>query len=346
MILRANIDATDSLPTALAVPTQKRGGLDYPVDAWDLIQFGRSPDRWVNTPKPEPDERPDFSEIIRMLHLTPHLAPAHYIQRPATYTAMFNVCPTCGSASAARICRTCNQARTNVTEQRSWSHSAKYCASWTQDATSRHLRIVAMEQWEKAANAVARLNSDTEIADLLNQSTKQLALSGTWQDNETGLEIPLRALLSYAPTGGRSHDDKLGSLSVTRDASPLAWSAAAYNQGKHIAAALKQDLYAAATSDPRPTHVWVLVERDEPNIIGRRRTTPEMLIAGRTALDDLMAAYAKCLKTGTWPMFDPNLPGAQESWSQFHLEPWMTQGDGRAATYFGVTNAPSVLRNN
>jgi len=108
----------------------------------------------------------------------------------------------------------------------------------------------------------------------------------------------------------------------------------------------KQDLFAAATNDPRPTHVWVLVERDEPHIIGRRRTSPEMLIAGRTALDQLMAAYAKCLKTGLWPAFDPNLPGAQEAWSPFHLEPWMTQGDGGATAFFGVTNAPPLPNGN
>jgi hypothetical protein len=346
VIIRASITATDSPPRSLAIPDQSRGARDYPLDGWDLLAFGRSPDRWVNTPKPEPDERPDFGEIVCMLHLTPQLAPAHYIQRPATYQAMFNVCPNCGSASAAKICRACNAARTNVTEQRPWSASAKYCAAWTEDAHRRNLRIVPVDAWDKAATAVARLNADSEIADLANQSAKQLCLSGVWHDPETNLEIPLRAMLSYAPLGGRSHDDKLGSLTITRDASPLAWSASAYNRGRHIVAALKQDLYAAATSDPRPTHVWVLVERDEPHIIGRRRTSPEMLLAGRTGLDDLMAAYAKCLKTGLWPTFDPNLPGAQEAWSRFHLEPWMTQGDGRAATYFGVTNAPSLVQHN
>ena len=97
-----------------------------------------------------------------------------------------------------------------------------------------------------------------------------------------------------------------------------------------------------ATDDPRPTHVWTLVERAEPHIVGRRRTTPEMLIAGREALAQLMAAYAKCLATGKWPAFDPELPGALEAWSQFHLEPWMTQGSGGASNFFGVTNAPTL----
>ena len=346
MITTAAVTGTNAPPTALAIPAQTRGEPDYPVDGWDLLAFGRSPDRWVNTPKPEPDPKPDFSELVRMLHLTPQIAPAHYIQRPATYQAMFNVCPSCGSASAARICRACNLARTNVTEQRPWTGTAKYCVAWSEDAHRRNLRIVPIDAWEKATAAVARLNADTEIADLLNQSSKQLTLTGTWHDADTNLDIPVRSLLSYAPAGGRSHDDKLGSLAITRDASPLTWAGSAYHRGKHIVAALKQDLYAAATNDPRPTHVWVLVERDEPHIIGRRRTSPEMLIAGRTALDQLMAAYAKCLKTGLWPAFDPDLPGAQEAWSAFHLEPWMTQGDGGATAFFGVTNAPSLPNGN
>ena len=341
MIKEASITSYDAPPTALAIPEQQRGDADYPVDASDLIAFGHSPDRWVNTPKPEPGDRPDFAEIVRLMHLTPGIAPAHYIQRPGHYSAMFNVCPACGSASAARICRACNMARTNVTETRPWSANAKYCLAWTDDATKRNLRIVPQETWTRATTAAARLNADSEVADLLTQSAKQLTLTGVWHDAETGLDIPVRSLLSYAPGGGKSHDDKLGTLAITRDASPTQWAASAYARGKHISAALKQDLYAAATNDPRPTHVWVLVERDAPHIIGRRRASPEMLIAGRTALDQLMGAYAKCLQTGTWPMFDATIPGSQNSWSPFHLEPWMTQGDGGAAAFFGVTHAPT-----
>jgi hypothetical protein len=346
MIIRAEITATDSPPQALAVPDEARGALDYPVDAWDLLDFGRSPDRWVNTPKPDQDAKPAFAELVRMLHLTPQLAPAHYLQRPETYQSMFLSCPICGSSSQAKVCRNCKQTRTHVTEQRPWSASAKYCVAWADDAKKRGLRIVPKPDWDKAALAVAHLNADSEVADLVTQSARQLALRGVWHDSETGLDIPLRALLNYAPLGGKPHDDKLGSLSITRDASPLAWAASAYNRGQHVTAALKQDLYAAAAGDPRPTHVWVLVERDEPHILGRRRTTPEMLNAGRQTLADLLAAYAKCLKSGVWPPFDLCVPGSQDSWSQFHLEPWMTQGDGRAQTYFGVNAAAGLHANN
>ena len=129
---------------------------------------------------------------------------------------------------------------------------------------------------------------------------------------------------------------------VTRDASPYAWASRAYKGGTHIVAALLQDLYAAATNDPRAMHVWVLLEREPPHVLGRRRTTPEMLAAGRSARDELMAAYAKCLKTGIWPAFDPLLPGADAAWSEFHLEPWMTQGDGQTGGYFAVSHAPDL----
>lgn len=342
MITRATIVTTESLPTTYAVPHESRGAKDYPVDAWDLIAFGRSPLRWVNTPRPDPDDKPDFSELVRLLHLTPELASRHYLQRPETYEALRLACPKCGSTGPARVCRACNMGRRNVVEKRPWSHQAKYCAQWTADAQKRLLKIVPAQDWQRAIQAVAHLNADSEVADLLTQSTRQLALRGTWHDEETGLDIPLRSLLAYAPASGESHDDKLASLTITRDASPIAWAAAAYYRGQHVAAALKQDLYAAATADPRPTHLWVLVERDEPHLIGRRRTTPEMLNAGRQALTDLLAAYAKCLDQGVWPAFDPERPGSLDAWTQFHLEPWMTQGDGRAATYFGVHAAAAL----
>ena len=342
MITPADITATDAPPTALAIPDQTRGERDYPLDGWDLIAFGRSPDRWVNTPKPEPDDKPDFGELVRMLHLTPQFAPAHYIQRPATYQAMFNVCPTCGSASAAKICRACNLPAPTSPSSAPGAPPPNTAPRGPRTPSAASLRIVPdgrLGQGRHRCRPAQRRHRNRRPAQPVHQPAQPHAASGTTR--KPNLDIPLRSLLSYAPAGGRSHDDKLGSLTITRDASPLPWAAAAYNRGKHIVAALKQDLYAAATNDPRPTHVWVLVERDEPHIIGRRRTTPEMLIAGRTALDELMAAYAKCLKTGLWPAFDPDLPGAQEAWSQFHLEPWMTQGDGGATAFFGVTNAPS-----
>jgi hypothetical protein len=92
--------------------------------------------------------------------------------------------------------------------------------------------------------------------------------------------------------------------------------------------------------------VWVLVERDTPHIIGRRRTSPEMLAAGRTALATLMAAYAKCVATGLWPAFDPLVPQSEDSWSPFHLEAWMTQGTGGAQSFFGVSAAPALPESN
>ena len=336
MITQAYITSIASLPLAYKFPAETRGATEYPVDAWDLLQFGACPARWVNTPRQEHEPKVSLSEVVRLLHLTPEHVGPHYVMRPETYEAMRNECPKCQSVSAAKVCRTCNLARRMVTATKPWSAAASYCIQWTEGHTKQLHRIVPYDLAQTAQELTRALDNDEAVAALRAASELQAALRAQWEDEDTGLKIPLRAVINYLPTQGDSHDYGVGSLSVVRDVSPAAWSAAAYTRGHHVAAAFKQDIAAALCGEARPHHLWVVVEPDPPYIVGRRRTTPEMLTAGRTAYQELLKAYARCLSTGIWPVFDTSVPGPVRAWTEWFLEPWMTQGDGKTDRFFGV----------
>jgi hypothetical protein len=342
MIVQAKITDIGAHPLHQRATEHKRGTPEYPLSAWDLLEFGRSPLRWVETAPEEDAGKVGFGELLRVMHHTPHKLDPHYMHRPETFQFSKLTCPKCGSTSDARTCRNCNVPRQQVYAEKAWSANHRVCADWTDAAVKAGKRVVPHHDWEKARQACARLNADEEIAEFKRQSDEMVAISGDWLDQATGLRIPVQCLLSYVPKEGESHDDKVGSLCLTRDAAPAAWAASAYAQGRHVVAAFKQMLHGVAVGDPRPHHVWVLLERDEPHVVGRRCTSPEMLNAGRQALGELMGAYAQCLKSNRWPGFDPGAPGTADAWTPFHLEPWMTQGNGKDDRFFGVQAATQL----
>ena len=336
MIKRATAVSLDSPPRTYKVPVESRGDKDYPVDGWDLIQFGQSPLRWVKTPRPEDDEKVSFTEAVRLLHLTPKHVNTLYAIRPETYTAMVLCCPKCESASTGKLCRGCNMARRHVVKERPWSAQAKHCIEWTEDKIKHLRRVIPHDLHLRATEAAKALQADAEVSALLVEAQLQAAIRGIWHDEDTGLDIPLRSVVSYIPVDGAQRDDCYGSLTLTRDIAPSQWSSYAYARGYHIVAALKHDLCALAFESVRPHHLWVLVEQTEPFIVGRRRASPEMLQAGRAAYEDLLKAYARSLASGVWPAFDPAVPGSLNAWPEFFLEPWMTQGDGKNDRFFAV----------
>jgi hypothetical protein len=342
MITNATITSYDSSPRLYRWPGVARGEMDYPVSARDLIEFGRSPARWVATKPPEEEEKPSLNETVRLLHLAPALLGRLYVIRPETYEAMVPRCPKCNSTGTGAVCRKCGLTRKNVTEQKPWHNAAEFCAKWTEEHT-RKLHHIIPHRLSKEAEAIAdALEADVEINALNKASQLSVAMVGEWEDEDTGLKIPLRGVLSYIPADTEVRDDSFGSLSLVRDASPNAWAASAYAQGQHIAAAFKQDLANVATKGQRTQHLWALAETEPPYLVARRRTTPELLATGRNAYGELIKAYARCLQAGEWPMFEPLVAGSIDSWAPLFVQPWMTQNTAQADRYFGVSAAPAA----
>ena len=147
-----------------------------------------------------------------------------------------------------------------------------------------------------------------------------------------------------APTAGCLESTRtvpaIVQLVECRNADPRYWEGVAYSTGLHIAAALRLALWnKQATADVRE-HLWIVVERDAPRLVARRRAAPELLEEGRVRLAELMSVYARCLKAGTWPSFEPGGDTTLEAWAPVTIQPWMTNGAGPHGGYFAPTAVP------
>ncbi|MCX6923916.1 MAG: hypothetical protein NT154_12020 [Verrucomicrobia bacterium] len=306
------------------------------MSATDLINFGESPLRWVRTPRTDEPSKPRQLDLLRAMTLSPGLLNGRFIRRPDTYQTTVKVCPNCQSASPAGVCRACGLKRVGKTVEKDWAASAEFCKKWTEQQGKAGVQVVSSTLWDATASMAKALHEDPNFVELFEQSKTLCLIQGTWHDAETGLGVPLHCTLDFAPLDDGTLNMGAGSLAITGDASPTQWAASAFSKGLHIRAALKNALFGAAVSDPRSVHVWAIVERDEPYLTARRRSTPELLNNGADTLGLLIGAYAQCLKRDIWPAFDLTVAGSLNAWSEVYLEPWMTQGSPSGSQYFAL----------
>ena len=323
MITFASFQASNVAPQPLPAPTVARGDVSYPLDVYDLIAFKQCQRRWLKGPAYELHDRVSFGELLRALATgSPDLINT-YAHRPADFMHTRNECPSCKSVSPAKVCRTCGLGRVSISEVREWNGSARFCSAWAAEQERLHLRIVYDDIWTRATAALACLEADPAVTELASGSSAQEYLTAVWHDSATGLNIPLRTVISNVPSQFGRYHDCLATLEVTYNSAPLAWNHPAMERGSHIAAAFRHMLHNASSGETRGTHCWIIVEKNAPHLVSRRSTTPELLAAGTTLVHSILAEYAQCLATGTWSTFDSASTEPPAAYTPVGYESWM-----------------------
>lgn len=340
---KAQIVSTGSFAPLRQLPQIKRGQLDYPMSAAELIEFGKSPLRWLKSPPADPDAPPGLLEVIRCTLLANGELKSTFVQRPETFQSTVRMCPNCKSESPAKVCRTCNLTRVVVPAEKKWSGNSDYCIKWAKKMADGKIGVVAPDRWQAAQDIAAAIIEDPDCNQLLNNAGTLAMVHGHWDDPATKLLIPVQETIDLIPAESTNLETAIASLVTTSDSSPGAWALACYASGAHIRAALKRRLFNSWCMAPRDYHLWILAERNEPHIISRRCASIELLNLGDSILELLLASYASCLSTGFWPAFDRSAPSTLEGFTPVFLEPWMTQGQSPSASYFaiGATATPA-----
>ena len=323
MITSASIEASGVSPQPLPPSTVARGDASYPLDWWDLIAFYRCQRRWRHATAHELNPRVSFGEMVRVLATgSPDLINT-YAHRPADFVHTRLECPSCKSVSPAKVCRTCALARVSISEVREWNGSSRFCHAWYDEQAKHNRRIVTDDVWTRGNAAFTSLTADPAIMELAFGSTPQQLVTAMWHDSATGLDIPLRTVIASVPSQFRGYSHCLATLETTSDAAPHAWNRITMERGHHIAAAFRHMLHAAATGETRTTHCWIIVEKNAPHLVSRRSTTPELLAAGTTLVQDILAEYAQCLATGIWSTFDSASTEPPAAYTPVSYESWM-----------------------
>lgn len=324
MIENAKLISTGADSDAYHHQAAERGSPEFIMSSGSLRTFGECPSRWRAGYEAPDSEAKRWGSLLDCIWLTPQHFAAKYVLRPDKYRTTGMKCPDCGSVTDSKSCKACGTPRIKVDIEKDWNGNADECRAWSEEQEKAGRLVLQADLNQAAQIAVQRLNSDSTIAAYRADSQTQLWLTAEWHDAETGLIIPLRALIDLAPDKASEFGDTLADLKSTRNAACLPWARWVYRAGYHLQAALYLDIFNAATGEQRTTWCHIVQENYEPWQTAKRMLSQDFLTLGRQTYRSLLALYAKCLKRDEWPDYD-STDEAIQGWTLVAPAPFMAE---------------------
>lgn len=274
----------------------ERGHASWPMSSSSLRAFGSCPSRWLAGYEPPDSDAKEFGRLQDCLILTPDQFTARYAIQPAEYESEDG--------------------------PKKWNNNAKVCRAWTQQRLAEGKEVVTATDVAAGAEAESRLRSDDILNAFLTASDCQVWVAADWQDEPTGLTVPVKCLIDCVPRLETEFAKALGDLKTSRNASLMAWQRWCFQAGYHVQGAFDLDLYVAATGEDRVSWCWLVQENYPPWEPARRLMSQDFLTLGRATYQSLLANYCQCLRHGRWPSYDDHDESAQ-GWSLVEPSPWM-----------------------
>ena len=270
----------------------ERGTPEFIMSPSSLKEFAHCPSRWRNGYKQPDSDAKDFGSLLDCILLTPEQFKTRYAVKPETY----------------------KDAKTG--ELKPWNGNSGVCKAWMEE----HADFCKVSSYEvlEAQTATKRLMADETIAEYVNNSDKQVQLSGEWHDPATKLVIPVQCLIDLVPKEDSAFRKSLGDLKTTRNGAQSPFSRQVFTFGWHIQAAMDLDLFYEANHQDRSDWIFIGIENYPPFQTARRLLSLDFVEIGRATYKDALKRYAKCLKTGVWEGYD-----APEEFSLVQPTPWM-----------------------
>ena len=275
----------------------KRGDNLFPISPSALNAFRKCPSRWLAGYQREESASLRTGSLFDCRLLTPEQLPKRYAVQPVTYT-------------------------NDKGETKPWAWQSNTCKAWGAEQRKAGREIASTDDLMAANSAAARYMADPVIRDWHNASDTQVLVTGEYQDEITGLVVPVRCLLDYAPRIGTEFELCLGDLKTARSGELVSFVKSVYLLGYHVQAAFDLALYNAATGEKRNTWCWLGIENEAPWEPFKRMASPEFLDIGRQQMLSALQAYCRCLSRGQWPGYDDH-PDAVQGWSVCEPLPWM-----------------------
>ncbi len=289
----------------------RRGSAEFKVSPSSLREFGRCPARWLAGYEPPGSGAKETGNLFDCLALTPDQFANRYAVHPSEYPAT-------------------PKRKGDVKVMKPWNSNADYCRAWNERQGDRE--ILSEAEVFEAQAAIAKLNADPTIRDFFEASDRQVLVEGEWQDEDSGLTVPVRCLIDLVPRVDTEFAKSMGDLKTTRHAALMPWQRDCFTFGYHVQAAFDIDLYVAATGEDRTDWCFILQESFAPWQTGKRLLSTAFLELGRAEYRRLLGNYAHCLKSGFWPGYDDTDESTQ-GWSIVEPEPFMAERAAFAPRY-------------
>lgn len=325
MFTNAKIIGSDVATADYLKQPGKLGENSFVMSSSALRTFAHCPDRWVHGYATKESDAKDFGSLFDCLLLTPSLLEKRYAIIPAKYPSKGMQCPKCLSVTDSAKCKKCKTDRIEIDIEKDWNWNSSACQEWGEAERAKGKELVHTFDLEQAQLAAKRIHGDPILNSFLECSDRQVCVTGEWQDDATGLLIPVKCLIDLVPRKDSEFSGCLADLKTTRTAAVLPWNRDCFNYGYHLQASWHLALYEAATQEARDTWCFILCENYPPFQFGRRMLSQDFLALGKAEVGRLMENYAACLKANRWPDYDATDEALQGGWSLVQPYPWMAE---------------------
>ena len=150
-------------------------------------------------------------------------------------------------------------------EESDWRNDMRIEAVAKWHAENEGKETVSQSDLSEARQNVASVLRNTHIEQIIKCSDTQVYVTAEYLDKDTGIRVPVRALLDLVPhTSGDLWGKCLGDLKLTTNASQGAWTRKVLDSNYHVQAAFYSDMYRCAKPDEERTDWFNVVSEDHP----------------------------------------------------------------------------------
>lgn len=267
----------------------KRGDRDFVMSRTELRAFANNPHGWIQGElEVKPSGAMLFGSLVDAMLLDPS-ALAQFAARPTTYV---------DSKGATKP----------------WNGNSNTCKDWLKRAAAEGKQVVSEYAYKQAEKAARLARENSVFGVMLSGAQTQVVLEWSYLDAETGIEVPLKAMVDLVPVhGGALVDLKTAaagdrrSFTIEIEKRKYYYQAGFYLWGWRECKDSERNLFA-----------WHVIETggcDKSSVPDKKSFTqgtyvcPEKYAADglREAEADLRK-YARCLADGKWPQFTEKGP--------------------------------------
>lgn len=263
----------------------KRGERDFPMGRSALMEFARCPSRWIRGYKSKDTDSTEWGDLMDCLALSRNRMTEKYSITPEIYPA-----PT----------------KTEPDLVKPWNWNATYCKEWR--AKQNGATCITPAELYDASTALDVLRADDAVDALLSDSATQVLIVGEYRDGETGIRVPVKALIDLVPDREISDFRHcLADFKTSFTADGKRWARLAFDRGYHVQAAFYLDLFNAATGEERESWLNVVQENFPPYEVASPipLLSQEFVELGRMQYQQALRDYCRCLDSGEWPSYAP-----------------------------------------
>lgn len=276
----------------------ERGDPAFVMSQSHLKEFNGCPARWKSGYSGRGGDGQEWGTLMDILVTAPEQFQDRVAVCPKTYPS---------------------EGKGGTTIEKPWTFQANFCKDWKLEQGDK--LIVKDEEYKDACKALEVLFADKEIAEIVKNSRKQVALRADYRDKETGIVVPIKCLLDLVPDIKGPLGKSLADFKTGTSAAHHAWVKTVFDHGLHIQAALYLDAYTLATGEDRVDFRHIIQESFPPFQVGLEILSAEYVELGRASYIGALRKYCQCLATGIWPGY-----AAQVQFDRWNLcEPsaWM-----------------------